>query len=126
MRGLVKLVVLGFLGTSVAHGQLESSEAGAAPDRKATVTSPGVYRAVIRQASGGAIMQFYDLVHEPRAGYNLACRNRGLFEIGWHASAATSKDGVRAWPSMQHKDRKAEGRLEVIEQSPARVRVRAE
>lgn len=126
MREISAFLVFGCLATSVAHAQLETAEAGAVPDRKVTVTSPGVYRAVIWQASGGGIMEFYDLVHDPRAQYNLASRDRGLFEIGWHASAATSKDGVRDWPSIQHKELKAQGQLEVIEQSPARVRVRVE
>lgn len=126
MRGLPTLIVLGFLGVSSVHGQMELSETGVSPDRKVTVTVPGVYRATIWQASGGGIMEFYDLAHDPKAEYNLACRNRGLFEIGWHASAATSKDGVRDWPSMQHKELKAQGELEVIEKSPARVRVRVD
>jgi hypothetical protein len=126
MRAFLTLVAMGFLTTPAANGQLESSDAGDAPDRKITVTSPGVYRAVIWQASGGGVMEYYDLRHDPRAEYNLASRDRGLFEIGWHASAATSKDGVRDWPSIQHKELKAQGQLEVIERSPARVRVRAE
>src|SRR5262249_3032702 len=34
-------------------------------------------------------------------------------------------DGTRDWPSIGHKNLKAEGELEIIEQSPVRVRVRA-
>jgi hypothetical protein len=126
MRGLLTVIVLGLPGASHARGQLELSDTGVAPDRKITVTMPGVYRAAVWQASGGGIMEFYDLVHDPKAEYNLADRNRGVFEIGWHASPASMKKGVRDWPSLWHKELKAEGRIEVIEKSPARVRVKVD
>ena len=127
-------------------GALEVSESGDAPDRKITLTSPGVYRAVLWQSSGGGIMEFYDLVADPQAKLNLAGWDRGLFEVGWHGQNfkgpdsadccrkhlldgkkdATCYDGCRDWPSIGHKELKVQGSLEVIEQSAARVRVRAE
>jgi hypothetical protein len=112
---------------------------GEPSQRKVIVTSPGVYRAEVWQASGGGMMKFYDLAADPEAQVNLAGPDRGLFEIGWHG--ATKKDpdpsqgdyksgeqgsyGCRDWPSMGHQTLKAEGDLDVVEQSPARVRVRA-
>jgi hypothetical protein len=119
---------------------------------KIAVTSPGVYRAVVCQHSGGGIMEFYDLAADPEAKVNLAkdTAGRGLFEIGWHgaefksppakedcclkhvldAKAGKAKegncyDGCRDWPSVAHKELKAEGAIDVIRQSPACVRVRA-
>ena len=127
-------------------GTLEVAESGAAPDRKITLTSPGVYRAVLWQASGGGIMEFYDLASDPQAKMNLAGWDRGLFEVGWHGQTfkgaegqdccrkhaldgkkdAVCYDGCRDWPSIGHKALKVEGTLEVVERSAARVRVRAE
>jgi hypothetical protein len=126
MRHMLTFIAVSFFGVSSAAGQLVLDEAGDSPDQRVTVTMPGVYRAAVWQASGGGIMEFYDLAHDPKAEYNLVCRNRGLFEIGWHAGAASKDRGVRDWPSLWHQGLKAQGRLEVIEQSPARVRVRAE
>jgi len=125
-------------GQLLAAG-LEVSESGAAPDLKVTVTSPGAYRAVVWQASGGGIMEFYDLAADPEAKTNLAGPDRGLFEIGWHGASRPDPDpalgdygkapngsyGCRDWPSMGHKELKAQGELQVIEKSPARVRIRA-
>lgn len=127
-------------------GTLDVAESGEAPDRKITLTSPGVYRAVLWQASGGGIMEFYDLVSDPQAKMNLAGWDRGLFEVGWHGQTFKGAagqdccqkhlldgkkdevcyDGCRDWPSIGHKALKAEGTLEVLEKSAARVRVRAE
>lgn len=127
-------------------GTLDVVESGEAPDRKITLTSPGVYRAVLWQASGGGIMEFYDLASDPQAKVNLAGWDRGLFELGWHGQTfkgaeskeccqkhlldgkkdATCYDGCRDWPSIGHKALKAEGTLELIEKSAARVRVRAD
>ncbi|HUT35785.1 MAG TPA: hypothetical protein VNE39_20025 [Planctomycetota bacterium] len=118
---------------------LEVAEAGAAPDLKVTVTSPGRYRAAVWQASGGGIMEFYDLASDPEAKLNLAGWDRGLFEIGWHGASRPDPDpalgdygkapsgsyGCRDWPSIGHKELKAQGELEVVERSPARVRIRA-
>lgn len=127
-------------------GTLEVTESGEAPDRKITLTSAGVYRAVLWQASGGGIMEFYDLASDPQAKLNLAGWDRGLFEVGWHGQTfkgaegedccrkhlldgkkdAVCYDGCRDWPSIGHKALKVEGKLEVVEKSAARVRVRAE
>src|SRR5262245_41165703 len=84
-------------------------------------------------------MEFYDLVQDPEAKWNLAGWDRGLFEVGWHGaqfqSPADKKDccvkhmldknregpcydGTRDWPSIGHKELKAEGELELIEKSP--------
>jgi len=141
------------LASAAAAGAgLELSQSGAPPDLKISVTSPGVYRAVVFQRSGGGIMEFYNLAADPKANVNLAkdTAGRGLFEIGWHGAEFKSPpekenccvkhildakggkakegncyDGCRDWPSLGHKDLKAEGQLDVIEQGPARVRVRA-
>jgi len=127
-------------------GLQEVTESGAAPDRKITVSSPGVYRAVLWQASGGGIMEFYDLAADPEAKINLAGWDRGLFEIGWHGQTFKSPageaccqkhlldgkkdevcyDGCRDWPSIGHKELKAQGTLELIEKSAVRARVRAD
>ena len=124
---------------------VEVAQSGASPDLKVTVTSPGVYRAVVWQAAGGGIMEFYDLAADPDAKVNLAGWDRGLFEIGWHGRPFKGPDkagccikhvlakdregdcydGCRDWPSIGHKALKAEGELRVIEASPARVRVQA-
>ena len=129
-----------------AAGILEVTESGEAPDRKIAVTSSGVYRAVLWQSSGGGIMEFYDLVSDPQAKVNLAGWDRGLFEVGWHPQTfkgpegpdccqkhilegkkdAVCHEGCRDWPSISHKALKAEGTLDAIEKSGARVRVRAE
>lgn len=125
-------------GWALAAG-IEVAKSGAEPDLKITVTSPGAYRAAVWQASGGGIMEFYDLAADPDAKTNLAGGDRGLFEIGWHGASRPDPDpalgdygkapsgsyGCRDWPSMGHKELKAQGELEIIEASPARVRVRA-
>jgi hypothetical protein len=119
---------------------LQVQDTGGEPgQRKVIVTSPGVFRAAVWQASGGGIMEFYDLAADPEAKVNLAGSDRGLFEIGWHGAARKDPDpsqgdyksgeqgsyGCRDWPSMGHQTLHAEGDLEVVEQSAARVRVRA-
>ena len=142
MNVLTQLLLL----AAQSAGIVDVAESGEAPDRKIVVTSPGVYRAVLWQASGGGIMEFYDLAADPEAKLNLAGWDRGLFEIGWHgqtfksgaAEACCQKhvldgkkddacyDGCRDWPSIGHKTLKAQGTLEAIEKSGARARVRAE
>jgi len=142
---MIALTSLLFLALQ-SPGTLEVTESGEAPARKITLTSAGVYRAVLWQASGGGIMEFYDLVSDPQAKMNLAGWDRGLFEIGWHGQTfkgaegpdccqkhilegkrdSTCYDGCRDWPSIGHKELKVEGKLEVIEKSAARVRDRAD
>lgn len=130
-----------------ANPGLQVRLAGKAPDSKIMLIAPGVYKAVVWQASGGGIMEFYDLAADPGAKVNLAGWDRGLFEVGWHGGRFKGEgkdcclqhilagkkdpgdacyDGCRDWPSMGHKALKVEGSLEVIENSPARVRIRAE
>jgi len=118
---------------------LEATESGASPDLQVAVTSAGVYRAAVWQAAGGGIMEFYDLASDPEAKTNLAGYDRGLLEVGWHGASRPDPDpslgdygkapsgsyGCRDWPSMGHKELKAQGELAVIEKSPARVRIRA-
>lgn len=132
---------------SVANLAIEVRQTGAAPDRKIVLTAPGVYKAVVWQASGGGIMEFYDLAADPQGKVNLAGSDRGLFEIGWHGGrfkgegenccvqhildgkknpGDTCYDGCRDWPSLGHRALKVEGSLEVVESSPARVRIRAD
>jgi hypothetical protein len=142
---LAFLGLVAFCGQATAQG-LKVTETGKSPGRKISIVSPGAYKAVVSQEAGGGIMEFYDLVQDPEAKWNLAGWDRGLFEIGWHGATFQSPpdkkdccvkhmlakdregacyDGTRDWPSIGHKDLKAEGELEVIEQSPVRVRVRA-
>ncbi|MBL8794892.1 MAG: hypothetical protein JNM56_13365 [Planctomycetia bacterium] len=128
-------------GTANPSGALTVEESGKSPDKKLIVTSPGVYKAVVWQASGGGINEFYDLASDPEAKRNLGTA-WGLFEVGWHG-AALPKDvkpdpvkgdsengnyGCRFWPTPPHDCKKlqAEGELDVVEKSPARVRVRAQ
>jgi len=143
-------VVLGTVGVTGAWAapELDVVETGQAPDRSVAIIAPDLFRAVIRQASGGGIAEFYNLAVDPGAKTNLAGPDRGLFEIGWHgatfkrAADADGKtccikhklegddgkdcyDGCRDWPSMGHQALKAQGELAVIEKSPARVRVQA-
>lgn len=116
--------------------------------RKVVITSPGVFKAVVLQASGGGINEFYNLASDPEAKQSLPWDDRGLLEIGWHGKPfknpgadgktcceahATGENkpgtdcfnGCADWPSLGHKNLKAVGELAVIEQSPARVRVHA-
>jgi len=119
---------------------VEVEDTGGRPSgRKTIITSPGVYKAEVWQAAGGGIMKFYDLAADPEAKLNLAGYDRGLFEVGWHGAGRKDADeskgdyisgkhqsyGCRDWPSMGHGKLKVEGELEVIEKSPARIRVRA-
>ena len=101
----------------------------------------GVYKAVVWQASGGGINEFYDLASDPEAKRNLGTP-WGLFEVGWHR-APLPKDvepdttrgdsehgnyGCRFWPTPPNDCKKlqAEGELDVVEKSSARIRVRAQ
>jgi len=126
-------------GAAAAAAGLDVEDTGGKPaERKVVITSPGVYRAEVWQAAGGGIMKFHDLAADPER--NLAGFDRGLFEVGWHGAARKDADpakgdyisgqhqsyGCRDWPSMGHQELKAEGALDVIEKSPARVRIRAE
>ncbi len=128
--------------SSVAQaGELTVEESGKSPDRKITVISPGIYKAVVWQASGGGINEFYDLASDPEAKRNLGTP-WGLFEVGWHG-APLPKDakpdltkgdsennnyGCRFWPTPPYDCKKlqAEGELDIVERSAARVRVRAQ
>ena len=159
MRGactwMTAVMVLGLSVTMVAAAGLEVEDTGGKPfRRKIIVTSPGVYRAEVWQASGGGIMGLYDLSADPEAKVNLASRDRGLLEIGWHGRGFKGPDpadqpfccvkhmlqiqkgkekgkqgcydGCADWPSLAgHKRLKAWGTLDLIEKSPARVRIRA-
>ena len=152
------VAVWGMLVPEITAAGLVVEDTGGIPARrKIIITSPGVYRAEVWQASGGGIMGFYDLVADPEAKVNLAggraAAGRGLFEIGWHGrhfkgpdpadqpfccvrhmrqvQAGKEKDkqgcydGCADWPSMGHQRLKAWGTLDLIEKSPARVRIRA-
>lgn len=145
-RTLVALLgLVAVCGQATANG-LEVTESGKSPSRKVAIVSPGAYKAVVWQEAGGGIMEFYDLVQDPQTKWNLAGWDRGLFEVGWHGATFQSPtdkkdcclkhmfeknregpcyDGTRDWPSIGHKALKVEGDLEIIEQSPVRVRVRA-
>jgi hypothetical protein len=150
LRMVGAAILVAALAARAFGAGMEVTESGEKPDLKVAVVSPGVYKVVVWQASGGGLNEFYDLATDPEAKTNLAGGDRGLFEIGWHGArfksppekenccvqhmrdvAAGKKkegdcyDGCRDWPSMGHKALKAEGELEVIEKSPARVRVRA-
>jgi hypothetical protein len=115
-------------------------ESGTASDRKITVTSPGIYKAVVWQGSGGGINEFYDLASDPDAKRNLGT-SWGLFEVGWHGAPlpkgmapepakgdSETSWGNRFWPTPPNdcKVLKAQGELDVVEKSAARVRVLAE
>ncbi len=133
--------MLGCWLSSVAQaGELTVEESGKSPERKITVISPGIYKAVVWQASGGGINEFYDLASDPEAKRNLGTP-WGLFEVGWHG-APLPKDvkpdvskgdsennnyGCCFWPTPPYDCKKlqAEGELDIVEKSPARVRVRA-
>jgi hypothetical protein len=134
------------MGSQALAESLEVTETGTSPAKKVAIVSPGAYKAVVWQEAGGGIMEFYDLAQDPEAKWNLAGWDRGLFEVGWHGATFQSPpdkkdcclkhmleknregpcyDGTRDWPSIGHKTLKAEGDLEIIEQSRVRVRVRA-
>src|SRR5262245_46592036 len=97
MNKITLLALLGFAWSAqtLANG-LEVTESGKSPARKVTIVSPGAYKAVVWQEAGGGIMEFYDLVQDPEAKWNLAGWDRGLFEVGWHGaqfqSPADKKD----------------------------------
>jgi len=147
-------VVLGLFVSEAAAAGLEVEDTGGIPlRRKIIVTSPGVYRAEVVQASGGGIGALYDLAADPEAKVNLADGGHGLFEIGWHGrlfkgpdpadqpfccvkhmrqtqagkekDAQGCQDGCADWPSSNRERLKAWGTLDLIEKSPARVRIRA-
>jgi len=127
--------MLGCLLSTVAQaGGVTVEESGQSPDRKITVISPAIYKAVVWQASGGGINEFYDPASDPEAKRNLGTP-WGLFEFGWHG-AALPKDvkpdltkadsennnyGCRFWPTPPYECRKlqAEGELDILEQSAA-------
>ncbi len=134
---------------------------GDSPRTEIAVTSPGVYKAVVWQVSGGGSGEFYNLASDPEAKRNLAFSDRGLLDIGCHGRAYKGPDredccikhfllkrsrhvkdaktgemvrdlcseGSIQWPGPTY-CRKALGaakapcEVEVVEQSPARVRVR--
>ena len=150
LRAMGTLVLAALIaGATPAMGAgVRVEDTGGKPaDRRVIITSPGVYRAEVWQAAGGGIMAFYDLAADPAMKVNLAGFDRGLFEIGWHGrrfkgpdrkdccarhilqkarkQGEPCYDGCGDWPSMGHRTLKAEGDLDVIEKSPARVRVRA-
>src|SRR5215510_11348033 len=95
-RTLVALLgLVASCGQASADG-LEVTESGKSPGRKVAIVSPGAYKAVVWQEAGGGIMEFYDLVQDLEAKWNLAGWDRGLFEVGWHGaqfqSPADKKD----------------------------------
>lgn len=130
--GLILASTMMAWAADVPAGLMDASDSGGAPsERTISVVSPAVYKAVITQRTGGGISQLFDLQNDPEAKQNLAFADRGLLEIGWHgaqykvpASTQPAYDGCADWPSSGHNDLKATGDLQVIEKSPARVRVR--
>ena len=169
MRRSVIGAVLVLLWVSTADcaeppGLTVEDTGGKPSQRKIIITSPGVYKAEVWQASGGGINRFYDLATDPEAKTNLTREASGVLEIGWHGRGfkgpdredccakhilkrsprfkedkKTGKtvrdlcsDGCGSWPSTnkkeiarQRKDPAAMGTLDIIEKSPARVRIRA-
>lgn len=138
---ILAVILLWALPGVAQAGELTVEESGKSPDRKITVISPGIYKAVVWQASGGGINEFYDLASDPEAKRNLGTP-WGLFEVGWHG-APLPKDvkpdvskgdsennnyGCRFWPTPPYDCKKlqAEGELDVVEKSSVRVRVRAQ
>ncbi|MFB3892406.1 MAG: hypothetical protein ACE15C_10345 [Phycisphaerae bacterium] len=117
--------------TAPAAGRLEAADSGGAPSkRKITVISPGAYKAVVSQSSGGGITEVYDLSADPECKTNLVWQDRGLLELGWHGaqykvagSTQPGNDGCADWPSQGHNELKAQGDMELVESTPARVRV---
>jgi hypothetical protein len=103
--------------------ELQVSEAGESPTKTITVESPGRYRLVVHEATGGGISEFYDLSSDPDAQRNVAWRTRGLFEIGWHGNPVTHD-----WPTQANWRQVlgATAKVEIIERSGVRVRIRIE
>src|SRR6187431_3688969 len=95
-KEMLGVILVGFLSSGVLADGLTVEESGTAPAKKITVTSPGVYKAVVWQASGGGINEFYDLASDPDAKRNLGTA-WGLFEVGWHGAALPK--GVKPDPS---------------------------
>ncbi len=132
MAGLIIASTMMARAADVSAAMMEAIDSGGAPaERSISIISPGVYKAVVTQRTGGGISQLFDLQNDPQAKQNLAFADRGLLEIGWHgaqykvaASTQPAYDGCADWPSSGHNDLKATGDLQVIEQSPARIRVR--
>jgi hypothetical protein len=87
---MIKITLVALLGftwsTQALANGVEVTESGKPPARKVAVVSPGVYKAVVWQESGGGIMEFYDLVQDPEGKWNLAGWDRGLVEVGWHGA----------------------------------------
>src|SRR5262245_30781978 len=138
-NGIRGIVLVGLLSSGAWAGDMTVEETGTAPAKKIIVTTPGGYKAVVWQGSGGGINEFYDLCRDPEAKKNLGTP-WGLFEVGWHG-APLPKDvkpdlakgdsetsyGNRFWPTPPNdcKILKAEGELDVVEQSAGRIRIRA-
>jgi hypothetical protein len=137
---MLGVMLAGLLSSSALAGDMMVEETGQAPERKVIVTSPGVYKAVVWQGSGGGINEFYDLASDPEAKRNLGTP-WGLFEVGWHGALlpkgvtpepakgdSDTSYGNRFWPTPPNdcKILKAQGELDVVEKSAARVRVRAQ
>ena len=159
----VLAVVLLLAGAAAAQLTVEDT-AGKPETRKIIVTSPGVFKAEVWQASGGGINRFYNLAADPEAKVNLTRDASGVLEIGWHCRGYTGpdredccpkhilkrsprfkkdektgqevrvlcSDGCASWPTTgkkeiarMTKDPRVCGTLEIIEQTPARVRIRA-
>jgi len=148
IRNLGLAVIVCCSVSSAQAGDLTVEESGVSPDKKITVTSPGVYKAVLWQESGGGINEFYDLAADPEASHNLVGTGasvRGLVEIGWHGrpfkgegeaccaehisdpkkkeNGKSCYDGCMDWPSAGHKKLGVRSELAVTEKSAARVRV---
>ena len=85
-RSVLGVILVGLLSSRALAGDMTVEESGTAPARKIIVTSPGVFKAVVWQGSGGGINEFYDLCSDPEAKKNLGTA-WGLFEVGWHGAA---------------------------------------
>ncbi len=90
----VAVVVLVLTGSRAWAAMAVTDSGGVPAKRKITVTSPGVYKVEVWQASGGGLGRFYNLVVDPDGKVNLAGTNygRGLFEIGWHGRGYKGPD----------------------------------
>src|SRR5215475_3075849 len=84
-KGVLAVMLAGLSSSGVLASDMSVEESGTAPARKVIVTSPGVYKAVVWQGSGGGINEFYDLCSDPKAKNNLGTA-WGLFEVGWHGA----------------------------------------
>src|SRR5262245_64880004 len=108
MNKITLVALLGFAwSTQALANGLEVTETGKPPARKVAVVSPGVYKAVVWQESGGGIMELYDLVQDPEAKWNLAGWDRGRIEVGWHGAQLQRRADRTDWcgKHMLDKDR---------------------